>query len=42
MGKYQKLKRAQILAQKDEEQMSDVEALSEGLSFFYYFSRIIK
>lgn len=38
MGKYQKLKRAQILAQKDEERMSDVEALSEGLSFFYDFS----
>ncbi|KAF8358229.1 hypothetical protein PRIPAC_93224 [Pristionchus pacificus] len=32
MGKYQKLKRAQILAQKDEERMSDVEALSEESS----------
>ncbi|GMS89111.1 hypothetical protein PENTCL1PPCAC_11286, partial [Pristionchus entomophagus] len=32
MGKYQKLKRAQIIAQKEEEQMSDVEALSEESS----------
>ncbi|GMT18946.1 hypothetical protein PFISCL1PPCAC_10243, partial [Pristionchus fissidentatus] len=32
MGKYQKLKRAQILAQKEEEQMSDVDMLSEESS----------